>query len=264
MRSSRGSTLHPQIATVIKWFLERKSTVQISTNASLQSAEFWRELGEWSHASSRLEVSFAVDGVGDNNAVYRVGTDFDKIMANMEYYSETGGRGQWVFIEFDHNSQQKEEARKLAKSLNLNFFVRRSTRNIYGKTKAKKSPHPKAKAFQEIVHGKVKKWDPKSIFCKFIHGKEFFLACDGSVWPCCYLWDEYLKQGPFFQNVRDFCTQGENSIYQRDFSTIFGKDFYTSIPQMWLGESEKFNKRCYSSCGEKGLLVNNFSLIKVF
>ena len=256
--------LHPQIATVIRWFIDRGSFVQISTNASLQSEQFWSTLGEWSARSLRLYLSFAVDGVGETNAIYRVNTDFEKIVANMQSYSRAKGIGQWVFIEFDHNSHQKEEARKMAKSFNLDFSVRRSTRNVngYGKIKAQKSPHPKAHIYKKIVEGQIKQWNPRSIYCKFVHGKEFFLACDGTVWPCCYLWDEYLRRTSFFSRFKEEFSLGKNSIYQNDFSTIFQQDFYTSLPELWEaqgGKSDKFSKRCYISCGEKGSLTNKLS-----
>ena len=270
--------LHPKILNIIKWFLNRSCKMEISTNASLKSEKFWSEIGRLSAETKNLNIKFAVDGLEDTNAIYRVNTDFQKILRNMKTYSKEKGLGTWVFIEFDHNLHQKEKAREMAQSLNFEFYVRRATRNIQGWkvpkqllknqpavneyqiTMSRSQQHSKIDSFKKYLNNQMD-YKPQSIDCKFVHGKEFFLACDGTVWPCCYLWDEYISQKTdFYKRVdEEFPHDGWNSIYKNDLEAIFLSDFYSSLSDLWDDRNPRFTKRCYQSCAEKGFLRNSFS-----
>ena len=273
--------LHPKILDIIEWFLKQKARIQISTNTSLRSESWWRNLGHISAKTQRLTVAFAVDGLEDTNLMYRVGTNFQTISRNMRVYSEAKGLGEWVFIEFDHNIHQKDQARKMAQSMNFDFYIRRATRNIKDckvtQARSKKNlsektqvistknttPHRKADLYKKIINNQITVYDPHFIDCKFFHGKGFFIACDGTVWPCCYLWDEYLrKDEDFYKTVNTyFPLNGWNSIYKNDLEDIFSNDFYISISNLWEERSLRFEKRCYKSCGAKGLLRASLSKI---
>lgn len=126
--------IHPRILDIIKWFLVQGYNTQISTNASLRSEDFWYEIGMLSAKTKRLRIMFAVDGLEDTNPIYRINTNFQMIIRNMKAYSKAKGLGRWIFIEFDHNFHQKDQARKMALSMNMDFYVRRATRNVHGWT----------------------------------------------------------------------------------------------------------------------------------
>ena len=262
--------MHPKIFAIIEWFLLEDSRVLISTNASLRSKGFWKSLGKLSSQTEKLYIHFAVDGLENTNALYRVNTNYSLIEKNMNTYSQNGGRGKWVFIEFDHNRHQIEEARKKAHSLNMEFSVNRAVRNsvskwkvssrknlnVYYVTHTKGTLHSKVDVFKKIKNNKINKYDPQSINCKHLHKKDFFLASDGTVWPCCYLWDEYIaKKNTFYTKINEeFPLNGWNSIYKNDFKSIFKNEFFTSLNNLWEQKHRRFEKRCYACCGEKGLL----------
>ena len=268
--------IHPKIMKIIKWFLSKGSQLDISTNASLQSKAFWHELGQLSFNTKRLDIRFAVDGLDDTNFIYRVNTDYQLIKRNMRVYSKAGGSGVWVFIEFDHNSHQKEKVRELAHSLNFDFVVSRNTRNInqwktVSKNKEKSlkrthiishkknEVHPEIKEYEKMTI-QTKDWNSSSINCLFLHEKKFFIASNGTVWPCCYLWDEYLKNSDFYEQINeDFFDKSWNSFYKHDFNSIFQSDFYETLSHRWEQGTKKFTKRCYLSCGKKGQLRTHFS-----
>ena len=272
--------MHPKIFKIIQWFIRQGCTVCISTNASLRSKAFWKELGELSSKSQKLYIHFAVDGFADTNPLYRVNTNYSLIKRNMKVYSKMGGLGKWVFIEFNHNRHQKEEVRRQAGLLNLEFAVSRAVRNtmsnwmttvkqnsekkdnkIYHVKHTEGTLHSKVESYKKIINDQVEKWDPTTIHCKYLHKKDFFLASDGTVWPCCYLWDEYTgKKTSFHKKIDDFFPlNGWNSIYKNDFDHIFENDFYQSLSNLWEKNHNRFEKRCYVSCGEKGLLRTQFS-----
>ncbi len=101
---------------------KRGVRVLISTNGSLRSTDWWREMG---HVMKRNDsfVEMHIDGLADTNHLYRVNTYFDKIMANAEAYMSTGAVAEWHFILFKHNEHQAEEARDLSRSMGFRKFV---------------------------------------------------------------------------------------------------------------------------------------------
>ena len=262
--------MHPKIFEIIEWFLHQDSRILISTNASLRSENFWKKLGQLSSQTKRLYINFAVDGLEDTNAVYRVNTNYSLIEKNMITYSQNKGAGKWVFIEFDHNRHQIESARRKAHLLNMEFSVNRAVRNSMHKwkvsskkevnfhyvTHTKGTLHSKLETFKKIKNNQIDKWNPESINCKYLHKKDFFLASDGTVWPCCYLWDEYIaKKNTFYKIIdEEFPLNGWNSIYENDLKLIFDSKFFTSLSNLWNQEHRRFEKKCYAYCGEKGLL----------
>ncbi len=96
--------------------------VLISSNGSLRSTDWWRELG---HVMRRNDsfLELHVDGLADTNPLYRVNTYFDKIMANAEAYMATGAVAEWHYILFKHNEHQAEEARQLSRAMGFRKFV---------------------------------------------------------------------------------------------------------------------------------------------
>jgi MoaA/NifB/PqqE/SkfB family radical SAM enzyme len=97
-------------------------TVVLSTNGSLRSPAWWTRLGEaMKRTGSRLELH--IDGLADTNPLYRVNTDFEKIMENARAYLATGAHAEWYWILFRHNEHQVEQARDLAYDMGFADFV---------------------------------------------------------------------------------------------------------------------------------------------
>ena len=94
----------------------------ISTNGGLRSVGWWEELGRVMLRTDSC-VELHVDGLRDTNPLYRVHTDFDKIMANARAYMATGARAEWQYILFRHNEHQAEEALALSRELGFSRFV---------------------------------------------------------------------------------------------------------------------------------------------
>ncbi len=264
--------MHPEVLKISQWFLDKKAKLHISTNASLRSEDLWRELGSLSKSSDNLYIQFAVDGLEDTNHLYRVNTDFKTIMRNMDAYVSAGGDGGWIFIEFDHNRHQIEQARELARERNLEFFVRRAAKNNIQEWKVKKEKkkvdykvtstggqsHREAETYKKIREGDFK-FDHTQVNCKLVHEGEFFIAADSTVWPCCYLWDEYQKNETTLFDIINKQESDFNSLKKYSLEEIFNSKFYEKLQELWHEESSIFLKRCHSSCGAKGKLRNSFS-----
>ncbi|MEM1384802.1 MAG: radical SAM protein [Pseudomonadota bacterium] len=103
-----------ELLEITEHLTERGVRVAVSTNGSLRSPAWWTRLGEaMRRTGSRLELH--IDGLADTNPLYRVRTDFTKIMANARAYIATGARAEWHYIIFRHNEHQIEEAFQLSR-----------------------------------------------------------------------------------------------------------------------------------------------------
>jgi MoaA/NifB/PqqE/SkfB family radical SAM enzyme len=112
---------------------EFKGSVNIFTNGSLRDTSWWTELGEL--IGKRGSVSFSIDGLADTNHIYRVNSNFKKIIDNATAYINAGGIANWDYLVFKHNEEQIEEAKSFAKSLGFkNFKIKQTNRfmeNVY-------------------------------------------------------------------------------------------------------------------------------------
>jgi MoaA/NifB/PqqE/SkfB family radical SAM enzyme len=270
--------MHPQVFEVCEYFNKRQIFVNVSTNAGLRSRSYWHKLGELSAQFQLLHMQFCIDGLSDTNAIYRVNTRFDKIINNLKAYTQAGGIGTWVMIDFQHNHHQIEQARLIAHELGLGFSVRRAVRNI--PFKSKKAAHSKNTIVQGSSHQQEKEYlvvkkaltqDNQSqkpvrltgdqIHCKFVHEKEIFISADARVWPCCFLWDEFVspkksdhtRVHPYIANSKWNCLQ-HNSL-----KNILSSHAFQLLNQFWESDHPDFLKRCHKSCGNKGGFRNQFS-----
>ena len=63
--------------------------LHIHTNGSARSAEWWKQLAQV--MTSKHQVVFALDGLEDTQALYRVGTSWKKIIENEKAFMSAGG-----------------------------------------------------------------------------------------------------------------------------------------------------------------------------
>ena len=99
----------------------RNVIVSISTNGSLQKEEWWKQLAR--ALPPVHTVLFGIDGLEDTHHLYRIGTDYNKIIDNAKAFISAGGSAIWQFIKFKHNEHQVEEAQQRAKELGFNNFI---------------------------------------------------------------------------------------------------------------------------------------------
>lgn len=107
---------------IVEHLTARGVRVAIATNGSLRKPAWWERLGRaMKRTGSRLELH--VDGLEDTNHLYRVRTDYAKIMENARAYIATGARAEWHFIIFRHNQHQIEEAFRRSRAMGFARFV---------------------------------------------------------------------------------------------------------------------------------------------
>lgn len=179
----------------------KKETIKlgIHTNGSARSTEWWKELAKV--LPSDHCVYFALDGLEDTHHLYRIGTDFNKIIENACAFINAGGRAEWVFLSFKHNEHQVDEARLLAKKLGFEKFTNKATSRFLekpwfdvvdkeGNNIYKIEPPTEHKMIfidPEIIRSYRKVVETAVINCKIIKEKSLYIDASKNLWPCCYI-----------------------------------------------------------------------------
>lgn len=102
-----------ELLEIVEHLAARGVRMAVATNGSLRKPDWWARMGRAMAATgSRLELH--IDGLADTNPLYRVNTDYEKILTNARAYIATGARAEWHFIIFRHNEHQIEEAYRIA------------------------------------------------------------------------------------------------------------------------------------------------------
>ena len=263
---------HPKVFDIAE--MVSKSTVdaqQFDTNGSMRSTQFWKELGG---LPNNMIVNFALDGLSDTNHIYRTNTNFEKIIENAKAFMAGGGIARWIFIVFNHNEHQVEEARDMARKLGFdNFAFKKTSRQLErGSTTAKKEYKKSSKSetvTKSVTATKRLEFQADTIkrgvvehvvSCKALGQKKMYVTPKGQLIPCCHVHQDLFKNeyNPEFRSKNDemnFTTWlDENNVkYDLNKYTIFEvmksyRENLDSIEDRWFRRSlRSCNKKCGSN-----------------
>jgi sulfatase maturation enzyme AslB (radical SAM superfamily) len=244
--------------------------VDVHTNGSLRNNKWWASFPKHLPASHR--VVFGIDGLADTHQIYRVGTDFERILENAKTFIHASGIAEWCFIKFKHNEHQIEEARQLAKKYGFKYFsVKDSSRfnfekqfavyDKYGKTLYYLEP-PSAsdtKYFDAQDLNLIKNLvDTTKISCYAKHQTELYIDAHRRIMPCCFLaaipYDYYRKNDSLsrakdivklqykklVQDLGDTTGSIQSVLESESFQTVWEQ--YWTINKLWT---------CARTCGDK-------------
>jgi MoaA/NifB/PqqE/SkfB family radical SAM enzyme len=173
--------------------------IRIHTNGSIRNKQWWALLA--STLPKNHCVVFALDGLEDTHTLYRVGTEFNKIIDNAKEFIENGGIAEWAYLRFKHNEHQVEEARQLALNLGFSSFVMKDSSRwvldqnfpVYDKDKntthyLQPSQLSEIKFIKRDVLLNYKAILEKTeIECYALKVKEVYVTAQGLLFPCCWL-----------------------------------------------------------------------------
>jgi len=92
--------------------------VDIHTNASLRTTTFWKNLPK--RLPKNHTVYFGIDGFSDTHSLYRIGTNWNKIIDNAKTFIKAGGNAEAHFIQFKHNQHQYKDLEKFLLDIGFN------------------------------------------------------------------------------------------------------------------------------------------------
>lgn len=173
--------------------------VTIHTNGGARNTEWWQTLAQALPANHK--VVFALDGLADTHHLYRVGTDFNKVVENAQAFIQAGGTAEWVFIKFKHNEHQAEQAQTMSVKLGFKTFVLKNSSRFILEPKVKvlnrkgelmhtiePSTDVEMKFIDKSVIDSYKQIvEMSNISCKSQQDKEIYIDAYGDLLPCCWL-----------------------------------------------------------------------------
>ena len=230
------------------------STIQLSihTNGSARSTQWWKQL-----ALTGTKVVFGIDGLLDTHSIYRIDTDWNKIIENAKAFIQAGGQADWHMLVFKHNEHQVEECRAMATALGFNNFTTKHTSRFtedgftvlddVGKTRYKIYPTQQSlNMIPKIVESLID-IKPDSINCTAKKSHQIYIGAEGAVSPCCWLdhkWGmpHWPKRIDYMDQIGEFPNLNENSL-----KDIFDSKFFERIEATW---KNKPLLECSRQCGK--------------
>ena len=255
---------HPQLtqmADVIKRNFPN-GYLEIETNGGLGKLSTFETLAE-----QKVAVKFSIDGLEDTNHIYRRNVKWESVMRNAKHFISKGGEAIWDTIDFPWTLHQREEIRKKANDMGFYKFEVSPRSNpdlddqIYDFKDTKVMPAPDGFIVDQ-KHWKVRKdWFSKNFIkplCKtdFVgntgNADNFFLAGDGTVWPCCLTEQmRYRKDEPDYQRWLQLEAKNGNnwnSLYHHNLQEILDTNWYKQdLESSW--KNAKLMKYCIQKCG---------------
>lgn len=225
-------------------------TILMHTNGSARDTKWWEEL-----AKANVRVTFGIDGLDDTHHLYRISTDWHKIINNARAFINAGGYAEWHMLVFKHNEHQVEECRELSKKYNFgSFAVKHTTRfqdgkfNVLdedGRTTHILYPTKISEEMISKVQAAAKEIRP-IIKCKSKRDSQLYVSSTGKISPCCWLDFDWIlhKQDSridYMDRIGRFPSLKENTLEE-----IFNNNFFNEIESTWSGNPLM---ECSKQCG---------------
>ena len=238
---------------IFQYLRELNPSMHLSmhTNGSARTPKWWSKLAE-----SNVRVVFGIDGLADTHSIYRIDTDYNKIIENAQAFINAGGFAEWHMLVFKHNEHQVEECRTIATDLGFKKFqVKHTTRfqgngekwnvlNEQGKFEYAIYPTTKSQEFVVKVQNSIK--ETFSINCKSKKNSSIYVSATGRVSPCCWLSFEHRPwyTGSKIQyqlRVKDF-----PNLHEKSLSEIFDSGYFDRVEAQWPNKLDDCAKQCGS------------------
>lgn len=226
-------TVHIFLLDLSKKFPDIK--IQINTNGGIRSKSYWSELASILKKFRQHEVVFSIDGLREEYESYRIGCQYKKVIQNASAFISNGGNAVWSFIEFQSNTHQIEEAKKIASDLGFSYFkVKRSYCDTIISSNG--SIFKRVNTTRQIV---TKKEQISNNYCVMRDRyKMIFVDFAGNVWPCCWTADSLYRT--YYGS--------DNSLKTFDLSYILSSSFakhFTNEINSKEGMCENFCRKKY-------------------
>lgn len=255
-----------------------KAKITLMSNGSVRTSDWWRTMASVLDPV-RDKVCFSIDGLDDTNSIYRVNSNFAKIMENAKAFIAAGGRARWDFIAFEHNEHQIEKAQKLAQDMGFYMFSLKRTSRFITDTEFRDSRLALSadsslkvpattnlvsdahKNFSSIVkeHSSWSNYVQETpITCKFQSSQTLFIDFQMNVWPCTwiaaplYFVDESNSQKKQLLRVLKNFPQNFNSLRHHTLAEILNSPWYSSLlVESWEANHSARLTTCGRTCGSK-------------
>ncbi|MCS7316751.1 MAG: radical SAM protein [Candidatus Dojkabacteria bacterium] len=262
------------ILEILEYFkINKNIKIILFTNGSLRNKDFWKSLSRF-FSDERSGVIFSIDGLSDTNKIYRINSNFEKIMENAKTFIENGGYAVWDFLVFEHNKHQIEEAEKLAKKIGFKQIRFKQSHRLISKNLQKSNIFKYKENIEKIktvkivddyeekmkkiekIYGSYENYKKNCpVNCKTRNRKSIYIDFLQRVWPCCWFaanfmhhdnveTEELEKLYCYYDNDYDF-----NSLKKKSLEEILNHDFFVNyLEKSWMDKNFRHSV-CGKVCG---------------
>ena len=248
---------------IVHYLADLEVPVYINSNGSMRTPEWWAGL-----ARPGVRIGFALDGMADTHSLYRLDTDWNRVIENATAFIRAGGHAVWRFIPFDHNSHQQADCEKLSKELGFARFENIDGGRNRGPafTRTGDFTHhigrpydPGTPDIKPLLHSHLTWFDPATVkidkdrqplnmICHHKRAEEIYIAADGTVYPCCYL-GFYPGSMSHPGNKQLLPLIHENNLFEYDLEHCIG--WFEAVEETWKKDSIADGRLygCVNNCG---------------
>ena len=166
---------YPQLFNFIKDFRHKK--FEIHTNGSYRPRNWWKQLN--SLLTEDDVVVFAVDGLGDDNARYRVNSNWDQVVHAIDELKNGPAKLECQTIIFSFNYTKLDQIQEWAESNNMKWYSWRTHR--FGKADLEPpQEYTEEKEFyrEEYNNADVIEIEPDCFNQSVVTSDNYYLPCD--------------------------------------------------------------------------------------
>lgn len=237
---------------IFRYLRESNPNIKLSmhTNGSARSIKWWQELAELD-----VHVTFGIDGLEDTHHLYRISTDWKKIIENARAFITAGGKAEWHMLVFKHNQHQVDNCREMSQQIGFESFSSKHTSRFKNDKWAVLDdkgyplyylePTDKSQRMIPLVQQSIEAVTP-IINCKAKAQSQLYISANGNVSPCCWLdleWIlpsqeskvDYMERIKYFPNLNNFSLK-----------EIFESEYFDKIESTW---KDKPLQECSKQCG---------------
>lgn len=219
-------------------------SLSMNTNGSARTPAFWEKLAEL-----KVRIRFGIDGLQDTHHLYRIGTEWSRIIDNARTFISAGGEATWDMLIFEHNKHQVEACRELSVQLGfVDFFAKNTARFKEEKLIViNKRGTPTHTLYPTDRSKEIVSKESTVITCKVQKENSMYVSATGIVSPCCWLENEAM---PHHNPSRIDYMEKINirpNLHTNTLEEIFNQGFFNKVRDTW---SCNPLKECSRQCGE--------------
>lgn len=255
--------MNPELLSIVEYL---DTPIVITTNASLQTNQFWKKL-----ASYPVTVYFSIDGLADTHSIYRRNTNYNKILRNAKTFINAGGTAVWKMIKFDHNCHQILAAENLSKELGFKNFElvdhgrnsgpvfdnQGNLENVIGNFNGNTNLDHYIDIIQngDMLIEDINDQPKKKVSCISKNNNSIYISSTGEIYPCCFMGfsPNTFGHGQWHQPVNE---QIKKLVYKNNatqYSIEECLEWFNSIPACWNKKTFDDGRLivCDANCGKK-------------
>lgn len=252
---------HPKFMDIVDIIYKHRpnAAINLHTNGGLRTEKMFYDLGKKFNKYSWIK--FSLDGLEDTNGIYRIGVDYNKVVANMRAFIDGGGRAIWKFVTFEWNKHQVEQAKALAEEYGCEKFQQDWDVNDLAIDEYMAAANKKInkKVHATGIDNRFPSLPDRTSYIikdRCFTYKKIYVNAHGYVIPCC-MFNGAMTYDSMRNQTLNFIKEGQqeywNSLYHYDLETIMSNNWWQKLKNSF---DDNACDICIEQCGKNKLPTN--------